>query len=153
MTAAPWDCGTCRGVRGELGAPGGVIYEDELWHLDRIIRPIPMAGWLILKPKRHIESISAMTLAEARGFGEISSRAGAALERVTGVKKVYLAVFGEAQKFAHIHAHVIPRPIALDDKHLGPLIVDLMRSDTDLAPISEAERIVAAVRRELVPRA
>lgn len=146
MTAG---CGTCRGVRGELDAPGGVIYEDALWHLDHIIRPIPMAGWLILKPKRHIESIAAMTPDEARAFGTISSRAAAALERATGVKKVYLGVFGEAKDFAHIHAHLIPRPLELDDAHRGPLIFELMRTNTDRAPVTEAERIAAAVRRDL----
>ena len=140
-------CGTCRGVRNELGAPGGVIYEDALWHLDHIIRPIPMAGWLVLKPKRHIESISAMTPAEARGFGEIASRAAAALEAATGVKKVYVGVFGEAENFAHIHAHLIPRPLDLDDKHRGPLIFELMRRDTDAAPIRDVERIVSDVRQ------
>jgi diadenosine tetraphosphate (Ap4A) HIT family hydrolase len=139
-------------VRGELDAPGGVIYEDELWHLDHILRPIPMAGWLILKPKRHIESISAMTTAEAREFGTLASRTAAALEDATGVKKVYVGVFGEAQNFAHIHVHLIPRPIDLDDAHRGPLIFELMTRDIDLAPISEAERIAEAVRRTLASR-
>jgi len=142
-------CGTCRGVRNELNAPGGVIYEDDLWHLDHIIRPIPMAGWLILKPKRHIESISAMTPAEARDFGEIASRAAAALEATTGVKKVYMGAFGEAQNFAHVHVHLIPRPLDLDDAHRGPLIFELMRRDTDAVAVSEAERIVDAVRRRM----
>jgi diadenosine tetraphosphate (Ap4A) HIT family hydrolase len=136
-------------VRNQLGAPGGVIYEDDLWHLDHIIRPIPMAGWLILKPKRHLESIGAMTPEEARGFGEIGSRAAAALEEATGVKKVYLGAFGEAESFAHVHVHLIPRPLDLDEAHRGPLIFDLMRTDTDRAPISEAVRIAEAVRRRM----
>ena len=62
------DCGTCKGVRNELGAPGGVIYEDRLWHLDHIVRPLPMAGWLILKPKRHVESVAKLTDAESRAL-------------------------------------------------------------------------------------
>lgn len=136
-------------MRNQLGAPGGVIYEDDLWHLDHIIRPIPMAGWLILKPKRHIESISAMSPEEARGFGEVASRAAAALEAATGVKKVYVGSFGEAQNFAHVHVHLIPRPLDLDDAHRGPLIFELMRTDADRAPISEAERIAEAVRRTM----
>lgn len=136
-------------MRNQLGAPGGVIYEDDLWHLDHIIRPIPMAGWLILKPKRHIESISAMSPEEARGFGEVASRAAAALEAATGVKKVYVGSFGEAQSFAHVHVHLIPRPLDLDDAHRGPLIFELMRTDADRAPISEAERIAEAVRRTM----
>jgi diadenosine tetraphosphate (Ap4A) HIT family hydrolase len=146
------DCGTCKGVRNEFGAPGGVIYEDRLWHLDHVIRPMPMAGWLILKPKRHVESVAKLSAAEARGLGPLVTRAAAALERATGVKKVYVGLFGEAKAFAHVHIHLIPRPLDLADDLRGPLIFALMRTDADRAPVSEAERISAAVRRALAPK-
>jgi diadenosine tetraphosphate (Ap4A) HIT family hydrolase len=143
------DCGTCKGVRNELGAPGGAIYQDRLWHLDHIVRPLPMAGWLILKPKRHVEPVAKLTAAESRALGPLISRTAAALERATGVKKVYVGVFGEAKLFAHVHIHLIPRPVDLADALRGPLIFALMRTDSDRAPVSEAERIAAAVRRSL----
>jgi len=143
------DCGTCKGVRNEFDAPGGVIYEDRLWHLDHVIRPMPMAGWLVLKPKRHVESVSKLNAAESRALGPLVTRAAAALERATGVKKVYVGLFGEAKAFAHVHIHLIPRPLELADDLRGPLIFALMRTDTDRAPVTEAERISAAVRRAL----
>jgi diadenosine tetraphosphate (Ap4A) HIT family hydrolase len=143
------DCGTCKGVRNELGAPGGVIYEDRLWHLDHIVRPLPMAGWLILKPKRHVESVAMLTEAEARALGPLIARTAAALERATKVKKVYVGLFGEAKLFAHVHIHLIPRPLDLSDDLRGPLIFGLMRTEGDRVPVSEAERISAAVRRSL----
>ena len=143
------DCGTCKGVRNELGAPGGVIYEDRLWHLDHIVRPLPMAGWLILKPKRHVESVAKLTDAEARALGPLIARTAAALERATKVKKVYVGLFGEAKLFPHVHLHLIPRPVDLGDDLRGPLIFGLMRTDADRAPLSEALRICAAVRRSL----
>ena len=142
-------CGTCKGVRNELGAPGGVIYEDRLWHLDHIAPPIPMAGWLILKPKRHVESVAKLTPAEARTFGPLVTRAAAALERATGVKKVYVGLFGEAKDFPHVHVHLIPRPLDLSDDLRGPLIFGLMRTDVDRAPLKDAERIAARVRTAL----
>ncbi|MGH7763205.1 MAG: hypothetical protein ACREOM_02155, partial [Candidatus Dormibacteraceae bacterium] len=60
MTADLATCGTCRANRGELPAPGGVIHQDEHWRLEHIIPPLPMAGWLVLKPLRHIESVADM---------------------------------------------------------------------------------------------
>ena len=143
------ECGTCKGVRNELGAPGGVIYEDRLWHLDHIIRPLPMAGWLILKPKRHVESVAKLTDGEARALGPLIARTAAALERATKVKKVYVGLFGEAKLFAHVHIHLIPRPQGLGDDLRGPLIFGLMRTEDDRAPVSEAVRISGAVRRAL----
>ena len=112
-------------------------------------RPIAMAGWLVLKPKRHIESIAALTPAEARTLGPLIARTAAALERATGAKKVYVALFAEARSFAHIHIHLIPRPHRLSARLRGPLIFELMRTDKDRAPLSEAERIAEHVRRAL----
>src|SRR5438067_10442513 len=133
------DCGTCRANRGELPAPGGVIYSDRLWQLEHMIRPIAMAGWLILKPKRHVESIAALTKGEARTLGPLVTQISRALERATGAKKVYIGLFAEARSFAHIHIHLIPRPRRLPARLRGPLIFELMRTDQERAPISEAE--------------
>src|SRR5438477_339126 len=71
------NCGTCKGARGELDAPGPVIYEDRLWFLAHMARPIAMAGWLVLAPRRHIESVAALTPAEARALGPLVTRAAA----------------------------------------------------------------------------
>ena len=143
------NCGTCKGARGELDAPGPVIYEDRLWFLAHMAQPIAMAGWLVLAPRRHIESVAALTPAEARALGPLVTRAAAALERITGVKKVYVALFAEAKHFPHIHFHLIPRPARLPTRLRGPLIFELMRTDRDRAPIGEAERIAERMRRAL----
>jgi hypothetical protein len=46
-------CLTCCINRGEIAAPGGVIYEDDLWQLQHDIAPISLVGWLVLKPLCH----------------------------------------------------------------------------------------------------
>ena len=143
------DCGTCRSNRGELPAPGGVIYEDRLWRLEHCLRPIPLAGWLVLKPLRHVESVARLTPAEARSMGPLIARTADALQRATGVKKVYVGLFAEAKAFPHIHIHLIPRPVRLSARLRGPLIFELMRTERDRAPLREAERIAGAVRRSL----
>ena len=142
-------CGTCRSNRGELAAPGGVIYEDRIWRLEHVMRPLPMAGWLILKPLRHVESVAGLTPAEAKTLGPLVTRTSKALQSATGAKKVYVGLFAEAKDFAHIHIHLIPRPVRLSPKLRGPLIFGLMRTARDRAPVAEAKRIAAAVRRSL----
>ena len=143
------DCGTCKANRGEIIAPGGVIYEDRWWRLEHCTRPIPMAGWLILKPVRHVESIAGLTAAEARTLGPLITRTANALERATRVKKVYVGLFAEAKNYAHIHIHLIPRPRKLPDRLRGTRIFELMRRTRDRAPLHDAERIAASVRRAL----
>ena len=113
------------------------------------MRPLPMAGWLILKPLRHVESIADLTPAEARSLGPLVARTSKALQRATGAKKVYVGLFAEAKSFAHIHIHLIPRPVRLSPRLRGPLIFALMRTERDRASIAKAERISQAVRRAL----
>lgn len=145
-------CGTCRSNRGELPAPGGVIYRDRLWQIDHILRPLPMAGWLILKPLRHVESVAALTAAEARTMGPLIARTAAALQRATRVKKVYVGLFAEAKDFPHVHIHLIPRPVRLPARLRGPRIFELMRTDRDRGTVKEAERISESVRRAVKSR-
>src|SRR2546425_3949235 len=110
MTAAPphRDCGTCRANRGELAAPGGVVYEDALWRAEHAIEPIPMVGWLVLKPLRHVEAFADLTPEEAAAFGPIAHRLTRAMTAVLGPVKVYVCLFAEAEHFTHIHVHLIP---------------------------------------------
>ena len=112
-------------------------------------RPIPMAGWLVLKPKRHVESVASLTLAEARTLGPLIARTAAALQRATGARKVYVGLFAEAKAFPHIHIHLIPRPRRLAARLRGPLIFALMRTDKDRAPLADAVRIAERTRRSL----
>ena len=65
-------CIACRLHRGELSAPGGTIVRDHLWVLEHIVEPIPMVGWLVLKPVRHVESFAELTPEEASSFGPLT---------------------------------------------------------------------------------
>ena len=136
-------------MRRELGAPGPVIYEDRYWHLDHMAPPLAMAGWLILKPKRHIESVADLSPAEAESMGTLIARTADALQRATGVRKVYVGLFGEAKEFPHVHIHLIPRPRRLSAKLRGPEIFALMRTEKDRVSAKDAARIAERVRRAL----
>ena len=146
-------CGTCRANRGELPTPGGVIYQDAWWRAEHIIEPIPLAGWLVLKPLRHVEAFADLTLEEAASFGPLVRRITMAMREVLKPTKIYVCQFSEAQDFAHIHFHLIPRFAATPPESRGPGVFDLLSEAAsqgrNLADVSAAAGVVAAVRERI----
>lgn len=146
---------TCKANRGELSAPGGVIYRDALWQIEHILQPIPMAGWLIAKPLRHVTSFADLTEDEAAAFGPLARRTVAALQRELDAEKVYLCLFAEAEGFVHIHLHLIPAMREWSKEQRGPAVFDLIgaaKRSGDLADPARAAQIAARVRADLAPR-
>jgi hypothetical protein len=45
-------CLSCDILSGKLSPPGGVIYEDDYWHVDSVIGPVVWRGFLIVKLTR-----------------------------------------------------------------------------------------------------
>ncbi len=147
-------CGTCRANRGALVTPGGVIYDDGVWRLEHILEPVPMVGWLVLKPWRHVESMADLTDDVAASFGVLSRRVIAVMREVLRPEKVYLCLFAEAEQFAHIHFHLIPRFTDTGSHHRGPHIFDTLREANrrgeNLADPAEAARVGEQIRTRLV---
>jgi len=100
-------CLACDVLAGRIEPPGGTIYEDELWVVDHSISPVALRGWLIVKPRRHVENFGELTDAEAARFGSISRSAAAAVQDALGAERVYVCSFGE--EWRHVHIHVVPR--------------------------------------------
>ncbi len=101
-------CMACDVLSGRLTPPGGVIYADEYWMVDHQFGPVEMAGYLIIKPTRHVEHLADLTPAEAAGLGPVLQRTSAALARVLHPAKIYALSLGEGVR--HVHFLVIPRP-------------------------------------------
>lgn len=129
------------------------MYQDAHWRLEHILPPIPLAGWLVLKPLRHVEALGDMSSEEAATFGPLVQRIAAALQAVIHPAKVYLCQFSEAEHFTHIHFHLIPRAADLPTERRGTAVFELLRitrnERRDLATPEEAERIALAVRERL----
>lgn len=143
-------CGTCRANREFLTAPGGVILDDGTWRLEHILEPIPMAGWLVLKPWCHVESMADLTEDESASLGRLSRRVIGAMREVMHPEKVYMCLFAEAEHFAHIHFHFIPRFASTPLDRRGPAafeyLADASRKGRSLVDVSEAVRIAAEIR-------
>lgn len=109
-----------------------------------------LPGWLILLPLRHVTSIADLTDAEAAVLGQWQVRLSQALHAVTGCTKTYIAQFAEAEGFAHVHFHIIPRMDDLPDEHLGPNVFTMLKRPDELSP-AQRDEIAGQIRQHLKP--
>jgi diadenosine tetraphosphate (Ap4A) HIT family hydrolase len=147
------DCFTCRANLDDHLAPGGPIYQSDGWRLEHSCEPIPMIGWLILKPIRHIESLAELDENEAAAMGLLARRVSQAMARVLNCPRTYLGLFAEGEHTRHLHLHIVPRFEDLHVYHRGPAIFERLRlalaTGLNLGDAAEAVRVSAALRAEL----
>jgi diadenosine tetraphosphate (Ap4A) HIT family hydrolase len=145
------DCVSCQANSGALLAPGGVLYDDGLWRLEHAFEPIPMVGWLVLKPLRHVESLADLTSEEAAALGMLLRRIARAMDDTLAPARVYTVLFAEA--VAHLHLHLIPRAPDLPQTYRGPgafaLLSEAYRSGRNLGDVAEAQRVAHAIKARL----
>ena len=81
-----------------------------------------LPGWLVLVPRRHVETMADLTEDEAVELGRLQVATSRALHEVLGCAKTYVIQFAEAEGFAHTHVHVVPRAADLPDDRIGPAV-------------------------------
>ncbi len=144
-------CVACRANRGEIVAPGAALYDDGLWRLEHTFEPIPMVGWLVLKPLRHVESLADLTAEEAAALGPLLRRISQAMNETLAPAKVYAALFAEA--VAHLHIHLIPRAADLPEASRGPDVFTLLsqaaHTGKNLGDVDEARHVALAIKQRL----
>jgi diadenosine tetraphosphate (Ap4A) HIT family hydrolase len=96
-----------------------------------------LEGWLILAPLRHVHSLDELTDGEALALGDLLRKASVALKAVTGCEKTYVMLFAEAEGFAHLHVHVVPRMADQPDDRRGPDVFGYLK---DGRPLSAQRR-------------
>lgn len=103
-----------------------------------------LAGWLVVVPRRHIESPDEMTFEESHTLGVLLRDASIALKQVTNCQKTYVIMFAEAEGFSHLHFHVVPRLEDLPSDRRGPNIFAYLRE----TPLDEdaQDRVSLAIR-------
>jgi diadenosine tetraphosphate (Ap4A) HIT family hydrolase len=144
------DCYAC--IR-EAAGPGAPAWEriaaDEHWRVAHAFNTA-VPGWLVLVPRRHVTALAALTDAEAATLGSWQVRLSRALARVLGCQKTYVAQFAEAEGFAHVHFHIVPRPPDLARDLRGPRIFQLLGL-ADAAQVGEEEmtRLAAELAAQL----
>jgi diadenosine tetraphosphate (Ap4A) HIT family hydrolase len=146
-------CSACAEIAGEVSAPGGVILDDGLWFVSHHTGPYTDPGELILKTRRHCESLAELTSQEAEALGRLLRAAVLALELVVVAERIYAVSFNE--RLRHVHFLLLPRTAAMPRGHVISDIyrrfravlrrMGLVRNPTTAARASVATR----VRQEL----
>ena len=109
-------CSVCAEVAGRITAPGGVVYRNEWWEVAHHTGPQTDPGELIVKLRRHAESLAELTPAESAALGPVLQAAVAAVERVVRPERVYVASYGE--RVRHVHFFLLPRTTSLPTGHV-----------------------------------
>lgn len=109
-----------------------------------------LPGWLVILPTRHVTSFTELTPAAAAELGGLVRGLGMALETVTGCVKTYLMQFSEAEGFAHLHLHLVPRLPDQPDDARGPRVFSYLKDDeVQWLPEGERDAISLAIRAAL----
>lgn len=103
-----------------------------------------LPGWLVMVPRRHVTALDELDDAEMVELGLLQGRVSAALRTVVGCTKTYSALFAEAEGFAHLHVHLVPRMPDQPDDRRGPAVFGYL-ADDDRVPDHEMDRIAREV--------
>lgn len=143
------DCLVCQKHSGELPAPGGAIYEDDLVFASHVFIPEGKdevyLGWLVVEPKRHAPGLPDLTDDEARHFGLASTRLSRALISASGAEWVYAFVLGH--HVPHLHLHLFPRYPNTPREYWWPRIDEW--PDAPRGGEAEISQIVERIREAL----
>ena len=109
-------CSACAEVGGAVVAPGGVLLDNGLWFVSHHTGPFTDPGELIVKTRRHCESLSELTPDEAEALGPVLRSAIHALERVVTAERIYAVSFNE--RIRHVHFLLLPRTSGMPRGHV-----------------------------------
>ena len=149
-------CSACAEIAGEVSAPGGIIFDDGLWFVSHHTGANTDPGELIAKTRRHCESLSELTVAEATALGPLLRSCVSAITHVVVSERIYAASFNE--RIRHVHFLLLPRTTAMPRGHVISDIyrrirallrkVGLARNPT----VEERAAVAARIRQELERR-
>jgi diadenosine tetraphosphate (Ap4A) HIT family hydrolase len=109
-----------------------------------------LPGWLVVLPRRHVIALDELTAEEAADLGPLLRALTAALREVLGCSKTYVALFAEAEGFAHVHFHIVPRSPDLDQSLRGPRVFGLLGGDpSDHLPDQVMDQTAASIGQAL----
>jgi diadenosine tetraphosphate (Ap4A) HIT family hydrolase len=124
------ECVTCAGnIRSDL-PPRERIHVGPGWRVAHAFGTA-LPGWLVVVPRRHVTSLDELTPEEAADLGPLLRNVTGAMRSVLGCAKTYVALFAEAEGFAHVHFHVMPRAADLAPDLRGPRIFGLLGGEAE----------------------
>lgn len=127
------DCMACDLATGTLPLPGGRIHETSGWLVEHCVGPLGL-GTLIVKPRRHVTSVAALSDDEAAELGPLLQAASAVAGELVDAEQVYNCLWSHADGIpVHIHYVVQPVTAELMQRHAahGPALQVAMFTDGD----------------------
>lgn len=103
-----------------------------------------LEGWLILAPLRHVHSLDELSPEESTTLGALLRESSVDLKSVTGCAKTYVMLFAEAEGFAHLHVHVVPRMADQPPDRRGPEVFGYLKDGRAITP-ERRDEIAAAL--------
>ena len=105
-----------------------------------------LPGWLVILPRRHVTALDQLDDEELAELGVLQGRVSAALRDVVGCVKTYAALFAEAEGFAHLHVHLVPRMPDQPPERRGPAVFGYLGGDeADVVPAAEQDRLAQEI--------
>jgi len=146
-------CPICEEVAGRTTAPGGPIYDDGLWLVSHHTGAWADPGEVLVKLRRHCESLGQLTPAESAALGPILRAGVAAIEHAIGPERTYVALFNE--RVRHLHFYLLPRTRTLPAGHVTSDLYKKARTYLRRAGIARnptpADRAAMAERLRTAP--
>ena len=138
-------CFTCEVNSGQRPTPGGPIYESGLWVADHGTPPL-LAGYVVLKPRRHVGDVADLTPEESAGFGPAVRTVMDAIRSALRPERTYMCSFVETVP-QHLHFHLLPRYSTMPK--LGPVGLGRVFAGEWQVSESEAEQAAGRIRTAL----
>lgn len=116
------NCASCLSVSGKQRiSPGPPLFKGDYWLVDHAY-PTGLLGWTVLVLLRHAEALHELTAEESKELGLLQVAVARAMREDLGCEKEYSALFAEAEGFAHVHFHLVPRSPTLPEESRGPRV-------------------------------
>jgi diadenosine tetraphosphate (Ap4A) HIT family hydrolase len=110
-----------------------------------------LPGWLVVLPMRHVLALDELTDDEAAALGPLLRDVSAALSAETGCVKTYTMLFAEADGFAHLHVHVVPRMPWFTHDQVGPRVFTFLgATESDRVPYADQDALARRLRARLI---
>ena len=142
------ECYACSLANGTENLLGGLIAETQFWRVEHCMGSLGV-GTLIIKPKRHVLHVWALSEAEAREMGLILKEASRVVKAITDCDQTYICLWSHAGWTpGHIHYVIQPAYNSQQEQfsHPGPVLQKEMFAQNEPLVASEVKTFCQKAR-------
>lgn len=141
-------CMACDLADGKRPLPGGRLHETTHWVVEHCVGPLGL-GTLIVKPMRHVTSVSDLTDDEAAELGPLLRTASAVAGELVAAEQVYNCLWSHADGVP-VHIHYVVQPVTTDQmqRHQahGPMLQVAMFTGGEAPESHQIEALATRAR-------